>query len=137
MKLKNTKTNRRNRAGATAVEFALTLPILLIFLFGTFELGRGNMMINTTEAAAYEAARVSIVPGSTVEEAEQAARAILGTAGIKKSTFEITPNDLNTQSEAVEVTLRVSFAENSLLVPSFLGDTTFVRTCVLNRERTD
>ncbi len=122
------------RAGATAVEFSLTLPILLIFLFATFELGRGNMMLNTTEAAAYEAARVAIVPGATVAEAEAAAQTILATAGIDQFSFSIVPSDLNTASETVEVTINVSYADNSLMVPDFLDGARFVRTCVLNRE---
>jgi len=92
------------------------------------------MMINTTEAAAYEAARVAIVPGATAEEAEAAAGVILATAGINQSEFSITPGNLATASEAVEVTIDVSFAENSLFVPNFLENARFTRTCVLNRE---
>jgi len=92
------------------------------------------MMLNTTEAAAYEAARVAIVPGATVAEATAAAEVILATAGIDVSNFTIVPADLSTASEAVEVTIDVSFAENSLFVPNFLDDARFVRTCVLNRE---
>jgi len=134
-KRRSTKQSRRSqRAGATAVEFSLTLPILLIFLFATFELGRGNMMLNTTEAAAYEAARVAIVPGATAAEAEEAANFILSTAGIQESSFSIVPANLNTPSEAVEITIDVSFADNSLLVPDFLDNARFVRTIVLNRE---
>lgn len=135
------KTNRkrrqkiRNRLGATAVEFSLTLPILLLFLFATFELGRGNMMINTTEAAAYEACRVAIIPGASPDEAEAIARQILSTSGVKKADFEITPTDLTQDTESVSITLRVSFADNSFLVPSFLDQAIFERTCVLNRER--
>lgn len=134
-KKKRNSINRRSRLGATAVEFSLTLPILLIFLFATFELGRGNMMLNTTEAAAYEAARVAIIPGSTVAEVETAARQVMATAGIKNADFSITPANLNENSDSVAVTLSVSFADNSLLVPAFLDQAIFVRTCVLNREK--
>jgi len=38
----------------TAVEFALVLPILLIFVFGEFEFARVNMLRNTMENAAFE-----------------------------------------------------------------------------------
>ena len=135
MKLfKRTTQRRSQRTGATAVEFSLTLPILLLFIFATFELGRGNMMMNTTEAAAYEAARVAIVPGATVAEAEAAAELILATAGIEVSDFSIVPGNLDTASESVAVTIDVSFAENSLFLPDFLESTRFVRTCELNRE---
>lgn len=135
--LRNNPKRSNSRRGAAAVEFSLTLPILLLFLFATFELGRGNMMLNTTEAAAYEAARVAIIPGATVEEAETAARQIMSTAGINNADFNITPSNLASDTESVSVTLSVSFAENSLFVPNFLDTAVFVRTCVLNREVDD
>lgn len=137
-KSKASFSKRRNqRTGAAAVEFALTVPILFLFLFATFELGRGNMMQNTTEAAAYEAARVAIIPGSTIAEAEQSARAILVTAGIKNADVQITPNDLNSDSESVAVRVSVAYEENSIMPPGFLGGAQFVRTCTLKRESTN
>jgi len=131
---KRRSVNQSQRAGATAVEFSLTLPVLLLFLFATFELGRGNMMLNTTEAAAYEAARIAIVPGATVAEAEEAALSVLATAGVDSSSITFVPANLSTASETVEVTIDVSYAENSLFVPNFLDNARFVRRCVLNRE---
>lgn len=128
---------RNQRKGAAAVEFAMTVPILILFLFATFELGRGNMMLNTTEAAAYEAARVGIIPGSTAAEAEESARQILVTAGVNNASVAITPNDLSVDSESVSVTVTVGYEENSILPPGFLGGASFVRTCVLNRESTN
>jgi len=92
------------------------------------------MMLNTTEAAAYEAARVAIVPGATVAEAEAAAELILATAGITVSDFTIVPANLDTTSETVAVTIDVSFAENSLFAPDFLDAARFIRTCELSRE---
>jgi len=91
-------------------------------------------MLNTTEAAAYEAARLAIVPGANVAEAEAAAELILATAGITVSDFTIVPADLNSESETVAVTIDVSFAENSLFVPNFLQTARFIRTCELSRE---
>lgn len=129
--------SRNQRKGAAAVEFALTVPILILFLFATFELGRGNMMLNTTESAAYEGARVGIIPGSTAAQAEDAARLILFTSGIKNADVEITPNDLSVDSEAITVTISVGYEENSIIPPGFLGGASFVRTCVLNRESAD
>ena len=139
LKLRSQKSSQRSRsalarAGATAVEFSLTLPILLLFLFATFELGRGNMMLNTTEAAAYEACRIVIIPGATVAEAQASAERVLATAGISEFTFSIVPEDLSVTSEVVEVRLDVPYADNSLLVPNFFDSARFVRNCVLSRE---
>ncbi len=133
-KQRSGKQTRAHRAGATAVEFSLTLPILLLFLFATYELGTGNMMLNTTEAAAYEGARIAIIPGATAADAEAAAQEVLRTAGIDTYTLTVQPQNLDVASETVEVTIDVSYAENSLFVPDFLDGIRFVRTCVLSRE---
>jgi len=48
--------NRRGpnrRCGVAAVEFALTAPILFLFLFAALELGRMNMIRQTANNAAY------------------------------------------------------------------------------------
>ncbi|TVR21916.1 MAG: pilus assembly protein [Anaerolineaceae bacterium] len=48
---------RHKRIGQTLVEFAITLPVLLLLLFGTIEFGRAFQAWVTLENAAREAAR--------------------------------------------------------------------------------
>lgn len=45
------------RSGATAVEFAFVLPVLLSVLFGILSLGSGFFVLNNMEEASREAAR--------------------------------------------------------------------------------
>ena len=63
MTMKHQKNNGRRRVGALAVEVAMCLPILLMVLFGCYEVARANMLVHATESAAYEGARVGIIPG--------------------------------------------------------------------------
>ena len=93
------------------------------------------MMNNTIEAAAYEAARVAIIPGATADECEQAARRILATAGVSNATFEIVPADLSVDSDSVVVTITADYQDNSIMPPNFLRGAAFESTCELNRER--
>jgi hypothetical protein len=66
--------SRRSR-GQTLVEFALVLPMLLLFLLGILDLGRAVYAYSTISNAAREAARLAIVsqaqgtacPAETVE----------------------------------------------------------------------
>ena len=132
---KNFAKKATQRRGATAVEFAMTVPILFLFVFGTFELGRGNMMKNTCESAAYEAARIAIVPGSTAAEAEEAARNVLATSGILNATVDIQPADLTVDTVSVVVTVEANFQANSLMPSNFLEGAAFESVCELNRER--
>ena len=50
-------TFRRSRDGATAAEFALTVPLLVLLLFGTITFGWMFYLDNNWETAAREAAR--------------------------------------------------------------------------------
>ena len=124
----------KQRRGVTAVEFALTVPVLFLFLFATYELARANMMQHTAEAACYEAARVAIVPGATNEEAVAAAESVLATAGIRNA--QITVTDTTTPaSPVVRVNISFVFGDNMAIFPFFVGEGAGVdRTCELSRE---
>ena len=63
------KKRAPRRQGAAVIEMALTLPVLFLLLFACYEFGRANMIRHTAQGAAYEAARVAIVPGATRAEA--------------------------------------------------------------------
>ena len=123
-----------DRTGAAAVEMALTLPLLLLLLFGAYEISRANMIMHGCEAAAYEGARVGIVPGATVAEVNDAVNEVLATIGIANANVATTPVNLDTDTETVQVTIEVSFADNFLLAPVFVGSAPFVRACEMTRE---
>lgn len=126
---------QRKRHGATAVEFAIVSPILFFILFGCIELGLAHMMLHTTEAAAYEAARVAIIPGSTAQEATAAAERILGTAGVRKATINMSPSNLSQPTRNVTVTISTKFSDNLALPTFYVTDAPIVKTCILQRER--
>lgn len=123
-----------DRTGATAVEMALTLPVLMLLLFGAYEISRANMIMHGCEAAAYEGARVGIVPGATVAEVTDAVNGVLATIGISNANVTTTPANLATDSETVLVAIEVSFADNFLLAPVFVGSAPIVRACEMTRE---
>lgn len=55
---------KRDDAGQGLVEFALTLPILLLLLIGTVDVGRGFQAYVSLGSAAREAAREAAVHGA-------------------------------------------------------------------------
>lgn len=125
---------RKKQSGALTVEFALTLPVLLIILFGAYELGRANMMRNTAEAAAYEGARRGIIPGGTSDDVRDAAEFILSTSGVRSSNIRITPANIDRTTDRVVVEIDVPMDENSIMPSFFTGQITFTGRCELNRE---
>ena len=54
----------RQRSGASAVEFAFVLPVLLALTLGALNGGRALLAINTVEKLAKEGARYASVRGS-------------------------------------------------------------------------
>lgn len=111
----------------------MTLPLFLLFLFGCYELCRANIIMHTCESAAYEGARTGIVPGANATKTNAAAQAILDTFQVANAQVTTEPAIINDDTETVEVTIEVNFAENSVLVPKFVGGN-IRRTCKMNRE---
>lgn len=58
------RTRRRPNEGQTLVEFALVIPIMLLFLLGIVDLGRGIYIYSVVSNVAREGARYAIVHGS-------------------------------------------------------------------------
>ena len=123
----------RNRRGAVAIEFAFVFPILFLFLVASYELSRANIIMHTCESAAYEGARTGIVPGANSAKTEAAARNVLDTLKIKNAQITTDPVVIVDDTESVAVTIEVNFAENSILIPNFVGGN-IRRTCRMNRE---
>lgn len=125
---------RKTRRGAVVVEFALTAPLLFMILFAALELSHANMVFNVTEAAAYEAAREGIVPGATAAECQASAQRLLDIAKVRDTTIQITPPDLATDSDTIQVTISLPYTANSIVTPNFTSGLTIQRTCILSRE---
>ena len=72
-----------SRGGATAVEFALVAPILLIMIFGIVELGRALWIKSSMQFAVEEATRFAIVnPTATTSTLESQATLALTDMGV-------------------------------------------------------
>ncbi|MFK7767140.1 MAG: TadE/TadG family type IV pilus assembly protein [Mariniblastus sp.] len=132
--MKTSKSKRQERRGALTVEVALCLPILLMTLFGCFELAHANMLLHATESAAYEGARIGIIPGATEQKIQDAASGVLRTVGINNFTITVTPSVITTETEAVSVNIEVPFRGNTSLPTFFITNPVFRGNCELSRE---
>lgn len=123
------------RRGATAVEFALTAPILFMLVLGAIEFSRANILVHTASIAATEAARKSIVPGATSAEVRQAALDQLAIVGIRDATITTEPADIveDTPQVTVNLSVPVSMRNGYLLPRVFLGRSVF-KSVTLQRE---
>ncbi|MEM6779538.1 MAG: TadE/TadG family type IV pilus assembly protein [Planctomycetota bacterium] len=124
---------RKNRQGATLVEFAVVSNLLFMLIFGCIELSRLNMARNLAQDAAYYAARVAIVPGATAEEAKAEVTRLMGS--LFSGGYEVNCPTLTDETEEVTVTVTVNFDEIAFFVPMFMGGVTFDATATMQTER--
>jgi Flp pilus assembly protein TadG len=105
------------------VEFAITAPILFLFVFASFEFSRVIMLRNTIENAACEGARRGIIPGATALACEQSAQALLDIVGVNNSTVNASPDPIapNSDEVTVDVTVPLDTSNGYLMPKYFLG----------------
>jgi Flp pilus assembly protein TadG len=124
----------RTRSGLTVVEMALTLPVLFAILFASYELSRANLLRHAARAAAYEGARVGILPGANSNKVKAAVRFSLASIGVRGAKIAVTPNDLKSRTATVRVDVKIEARKNFFFAPFFFRDSNFVGDCELSRE---
>lgn len=103
---------RRRRDGATAVEFALTFPVLMVALMGVIELGRLGYTQTALHFAAQEATRFAIVRDGNVTEQELAdfmRSKLIGLNGDLAVVTVQSPINPDTQTAEYSVEVRYDF----------------------------
>lgn len=133
------KSRRRDESGASAVEFALVLPLLMLLLFGIISYGVMLSFRQSLSQAAAEGARaaaVTFVEGQKQSEAYSSVNQALDSFGVtctsgalKKGTTTVgtcavtAPGNCTpaaTGVKCVKVTLTYNYRDNPI-VPSFPG----------------
>lgn len=110
----------RSRRGAAAVETALVLPVLLIFLFGIIEFGWMISVKNSLVHAAREGAREGALQSATVADAQSRSMEELTAWGLQdKATVNVV--DSTEQDPFVRVNISVNQSDVSL-VGNFFGN---------------
>jgi Flp pilus assembly protein TadG len=130
-------SKRHSRRGATLVEFALTVPIFLLFLMAAFEFGWMNVLRHTADNAAYEAARTAMVPGATAAEAVAKATNLLSVVGARGASVTVTPSILTSATDQVTVDIAIPMNRNGLVVPRFAKGKSIRASSTLRTERAE
>jgi len=92
--LKADADRRKGERGQAIVELALTLPLLLLVLLGIFDFGLMFQRFEVVANAAREAARVAVLPDSTVGQAQAHATLYLQSGGVNGATVNCAPDTL-------------------------------------------
>lgn len=127
---------RQSRRGAVTVEFALVIPLFLLFAFASVEFARLNFVRHAVDNAAYEAARMAIVPGaSSTDVRDRANHYLENVAEVAGSTIVVTPDPITTTTEEVTVSISVPLDQNAWVAPKFAAGATIIRSSTLRTER--
>jgi hypothetical protein len=123
-----------SRRGAYSVEFAICASILFMLVFGLFEFSRYLFVRQAIDQAAYEAARIGIVPGANEGDIRARAVSLLGAAGVSGADITITPEVIDDETREVSVEIICNFEENSFLPSVFLGGGVITTRTTLDHE---
>ena len=128
------KKKLTRRSGATIVEVAVCLPVLIMLLFAGYEFGRATMLRHASESAAYEGARTGMVPGANKRKVNDAVREMLSSMGVSDAEVIVTPAVIKQDTESVKVVVRIPMKSNTVLMSLFTQKVVFEGQCELTRE---
>lgn len=113
------RQKQARRRGAAVTELAVTLPLITLVVLGTIETCSMLFLKQGLRIAAYEGARIALVPTSTSVNVSAGCNEILTVRKIKNATVTITPSNFETQpyGTVVKVNVKADCASNSLFVP--------------------
>ena len=120
--------------GAAAVEFAMTAPILMLFVFAGFEYSHMNSIRNAADFACTQGARQGVLPGASSGQCKSMTDHYLALSRVQGATVEISPAVITPQTPEVTVTVSVPLSRNALPLSSFVVGNTLVHSITLKRE---
>ncbi len=129
-----TTQSRNPRRGATVVEFALTVPVLFLFVVAAIEFSRVNMIRHSVQNAAYEACRRGIVPGATAADVHSRAEDVLAAVSAHGDII-VEPATFTAGMTEVTVTVHAALDEHGWVAPLFFGETILTGSLTLTREK--
>ena len=127
----------RSESGASAVEFALLLPVLMMILFGIIEFGMALYRQAILTNASREGARLGIVPSVTNAEVNTKIDAYLTAAGIAPGTVTRTPPPVLTGGTGSDVKVTLTLPYTYVVLPGLTSITpsiNLVATTVMRHE---
>lgn len=119
-------SKRQMRRGATLVEMAFALPVLLLIVLGLFEFAFVFLVQHLLQDAAREGCRSAALPGSTNIEVQESVASSLQAYGISGITTRILVNNVQadlsgaTSGDQVGVQISIPVANISVIPTGYV-----------------
>jgi Flp pilus assembly protein TadG len=127
----------RRPIGTATVEFALTIPILVLLTLGMVEISQAVLTKQLLVNAARDGARSATLEGASSQQITTSVQEFLSGASISNASVSISPLPLTLAQggDPVSVTVSVPFSSISWLPsPMFMGGIDLSATVVMRRE---
>ncbi len=129
------KTSKKKN-GAAIVEFALFLPLFFMITMASIETCRVLYLRQSLTIAAYECARLGVIPGMSLEALEFQCDSIVDGRNIRNVTLTVDPPDLSSlhYGDPLTVTVEAQADDNAILGTWFYRGRTLRETVVILGE---
>ena len=109
--------HHQNRRGVSAVEAAVTFPMLVVLVFGSIEAANAIFLKQTMSIAVYEAAKIAASPQGDKVLAETRCREVLQSRGVSNYAIDFTPSNLNSSTASgTEISVSLTIDADSALI---------------------
>ena len=112
---------RRSRGTAT-VEAALLLPFLVFIFFGTVEICNQIYFAQSVSIAAYEGARVALIPEATLADVKQQVEEVAAARQLPTPCVTVSPSNFDSQPAGTFITITIDCPAKSALGVNLFGD---------------
>ncbi|MCA9131855.1 MAG: pilus assembly protein [Planctomycetales bacterium] len=131
------RSGNKIRRGAAIIEVALALPLLVLVALSTVDTCSVIFLRQSAKIAAYECARVAIIPGVRQEDIQLQCDAIMAHRHIQDYTLNLSVEDLTSLSrgDLLQVSVSIPANTNSLVTSWFYRDRVFDETVTILAER--
>jgi hypothetical protein len=135
----NTHPRRSNfsrdgtRKGATAVEFAICVPMLFVVALGCIEMTRYNLVKNVACQAAFEAARIGVKPGATAQEVIDEANSQMRYV-CRDCSVVVIPDVITSRTDRITVVIQVDIRDQGWLTPQYFHDPILEAAITIRRD---
>jgi Flp pilus assembly protein TadG len=134
--LRNRSRRPERRKGAALTEFAICVPVLAIFLYGTMEVCEMIYLRNALTLSAYEGARLACRRDATATMATQRAQQICTAQQVNSPTITISPTNITSAAVGTRITVTVAAGWNANSITRFVlsSNYTFSVSSTMVRE---
>ncbi|MEM7477430.1 MAG: TadE family protein [Planctomycetota bacterium] len=107
------RSKRKARLGATTVEFAIVLPVILIFMYGLLEVSMAYRTVAGIRTAFVQAGREASILTASNQSIQTKMTESLARCGVNQPEIQISPQNIDSSTIEIEIFLRVAPVEDN------------------------